>query len=142
ICQKVCPFNAKAPQRTPPAPELSPRPELAGGLDLFALARLSASGYRKLVRHSSLRRASRPMLARNACVALGNTADPRAVEVLAAAATDKSALVRGHAAWALGRHGQVSILERLLETETDPYVRDEITAATAAPGGLARGGQA
>ena len=42
---------------------------------------------------------------RNAAVALGNWCAPEAVPALAIALNDEEPLVRGHAAWALGRIG-------------------------------------
>jgi HEAT repeat protein len=39
------------------------------------------------------------------------------------------AIVRAHAAWALGQLGDVAALEAALATETDPEVRAELTAA-------------
>jgi len=45
-------------------------------------------------------------------------------------AGDSEPLVRGHAAWALGRIGSQAAQETLrnaLEREEDPYVRDEIS---------------
>jgi epoxyqueuosine reductase len=104
VCQEVCPFNASSTPR-PRAPELAPRPALATA-DLVSLLELGAAGYRKLVRRTALRRVGRDTLARNAAVALGNTGDARAVPVLARAlASHRSALVRTHAAWALGELG-------------------------------------
>ena len=73
---------------------------------------------------------------RNVCVALGNWGDPAAFEGLEAAAADESALVREHAAWALGellrRHSDVRVaacLESLLADEKDSRVREEIGIA-------------
>ncbi len=98
VCQEVCPFNASQAERKT-VPEFAPRPDLAP-VDLVRLLELTASGYRKLVKKSSLRRANKSTLARNAAVALGNTHDVAAVEPLTRAlSTDRSPLVRGHAAW-------------------------------------------
>ncbi|MFO7177925.1 MAG: tRNA epoxyqueuosine(34) reductase QueG [Pseudomonadota bacterium] len=132
VCQEVCPYNASG--REPPTP-LAPRPELTT-LDLVDLLELGSSGYRRLVRDSALRRASLRMLQRNAAVALGNSDDPRAVPPLERAlAENPSALVRGHAAWALGalrRHATnttQAVLERAASTDADPFVREEATRA-------------
>src|SRR5205085_1968100 len=78
-------------------------------------------------------RAKRAGLARNACVALGNLGDRRAVPALAGALQhDPVPIVRGHAAWALGRLGgdeARDALVRALEVEPDAAGRDEIEAA-------------
>ena len=98
---------------------LSPRPELAE-LDLVALLELGAAAYRKLVRRSALRRTSRATLQRNAAIALGNSDDPGAVAPLARALEQNAnALVRRHAAWALGR----------LARHTDPRARRSLRRA-------------
>jgi epoxyqueuosine reductase len=64
---------------------------------------LGSAAYRRLVKRTALRRASRTTLQRNAAIALGNSADPAAVAVLCQALRAHSdALVRVHVAWALG----------------------------------------
>jgi epoxyqueuosine reductase len=50
-------------------------------------------------------RTKRRGLLRNGAVALGNWGSAEAVPVLAAALNDEEPLVRGYAAWALGRIG-------------------------------------
>ena len=133
VCQEVCPFNASSTPR-PRAPELLPRTPLAV-VDLVALLELGAAGYRKLVRRSALRRVTRDTLARNAAVALGNTRDERAVAPLEhALETHRSALVRAHAAWALGALGELAAsarprLERAAEADLDADVREEARLA-------------
>jgi epoxyqueuosine reductase len=81
-------------------------------------------------------RTKRRGLARNAAIALGNTGDAEDVPVLAAAlAGHDQALVRGHAAWALGRladhdhHSARRALEAARRTEPDAEVRSEVDAA-------------
>jgi epoxyqueuosine reductase len=70
---------------------------------------------------------------RNVCVALGNAGDPAAIPALSRAlAGDRSALVRGHAAWALGRLAAREVLATA--TDSDPFVQDEIDAALFASG--------
>ncbi len=116
-------------------PEFSPRPEV-DPVDLEALLELGSATYRKFVKRSSLRRANRSTLSRNAAVALGNTRDARAEAPLAKALTGHPiALVRGHAAWALGELGDKtgasgrSALERALGADEDPWVREEAALA-------------
>ncbi len=134
VCQEVCPFNA-SPAARPSAPELAPRPELAP-VDLVQLLELSSARYRKFVKRSALRRASRQTLARNAAIALGNTRSAEAEAPLARAlAGHFFAVVRGHAAWALGELGPAlgelgkSALELAAQTDRDPWVREEARAA-------------
>ena len=132
VCQQVCPFNASSKPK-PTAPEFAPREALE--LDLAELLGLTASSYRRLVKDSALRRVSRPRLARNAAVAIGNSGDRGYVPALGRALErDSSALVRSHVAWALGRLGgdaALAMLERASADDRDPDVRDEAVAALA-----------
>ena len=71
-------------------------------------------------------------MARNVLVALGNWGSSDAVPVLSQALSDPEPLVRGHAAWALGRVGGAaahSALEAALSSEEDPWVREELERA-------------
>lgn len=133
ICQEVCPFNHSR-KPGPADSELSPRPELTEP-DLLELLEITTSDYRRLVRGTALSRVSRPRLQRNAAVALGNTQSPLATPALARSARgNPSALVRGHAAWALGRIGTeqaFAVLRELRATEDDPSVIEEIEQALA-----------
>jgi len=69
---------------------------------------------------------------RNASVSLGNLKEKRAVPLLIEALGTESALVRAHAAWALGEIGG-SAAEQALEqahvTETESQVQEEIVFA-------------
>src|SRR5262249_34365124 len=93
---------------------------------------------------SPIRRARRAGFLRNVCVALGNRAGAGAVPALATAmASDGDALVRAHAAWALGEIGRrigaaraaggVDDVARALRAaaagDADPAVREEAVAA-------------
>ncbi len=65
-------------------------------------------------------------------MALGNLRDPRAIPALREALDDEDPIVRGHAAWALGRIGGESAAAALREqakVETDAEVLAEINAA-------------
>jgi epoxyqueuosine reductase len=65
-------------------------------------------------------------------VALGNIGDAQAVPALIGALHDYEPLVRGHAAWALGRIGGEQAKRALLdalETEGEDEVRREIQCA-------------
>lgn len=132
VCQEVCPFNAAAPSRTAPDPglALTTRAAERSAPDLLRTLGLGAAQMRQLVRGTPLRRAGREGLLRNVCVALGNAGDPTAIPALARAlASDRSALVRGHAAWALGRLGARDVLAAA--RDDDPFVAGEIAAALA-----------
>jgi epoxyqueuosine reductase len=137
VCQEVCPFNPPAT----PLVTLRPRPsapELAqdtsrSAPNLLELLNLTTGEYRRLTRGRPLRRVSRVQLARNAAVALGNLRDPGTVSTLRATLLyHRSALVRGHVAWALGRlatPAAVDALNAAREREGDPYVLDELAHA-------------
>lgn len=100
-------------------------------VDLLETA-LDEEAWESFSRGSAIRRAGRAGFARNVCVALGNWASSDAVPVLSSALADPDPLVRGHAAWALGRIGSsaaASALNERWEIESDSSVRDEINRA-------------
>lgn len=132
ICQQVCPWNRRAPQAGDPA--FAPRPEVPAPRLAEDLG-LSQEAFSRKFRRSAVKRAKRRGYLRNLAVALGNAADPRTVPALARALRDAEPLVRGHAAWALGRIGTAAArttLEATLPEEADPWVREEIRRALAA----------
>jgi len=106
-------------------------------LDLFWLLSLSHEDYVAAFRGTSIKRAKAWMLRRNAAIALGNVGDESAVDRLALSMRgDDTAVVRGHAAWGLGRIGERGIseavrepLERAVEDEDEEEVRGEILFA-------------
>jgi epoxyqueuosine reductase len=66
---------------------------------------------------------------RNAAIALGNTGDPDHIPLLNQAMEDPEELVRGYAAWALGRIGGSkarAVLESRLKREDSKFVIAEI----------------
>ena len=102
---------------------------------LAALMGMTYDEWDLWTRGKALRRAGYAGFRRNVAVALGNWGDEAAVPVLVAALEDADPLVRGHAAWALGRIGSassVAALEKALSTETDRAVTVEIKDAMAA----------
>lgn len=129
-CQAVCPFD-RAGEHRPSAPELSGRIPPAG-LDLVRLLTQGNAGYRSLVKRTALRRVTRDTLARNAALALGNARDSAAVpHLVRALAEHPSAIVRAHAAWALGQLGTGearAALERAA-SDSDPSVAREARLA-------------
>ncbi len=131
ICQEVCPWNRRALPAAEPAFRARPGLENPSLPELLAL---NQEEFAARFRRSPLKRANRRGLLRNAAVALGNTGDLRAVPALVRALADEEALVRGHAAWALGRLGGEearAALRAALETEQDAQVRQEMMEALA-----------
>ncbi len=137
VCQDVCPFNQTA-HKKPAAQDLAARPHLEAP-DLIGMLELTSAGDRKFVRGTALKRAHRARLARNAAVALGNSGDVRVVPALVQALQSHPAtLVRGHAAWALGRlanHGERAVIVDALRAaavgDAEPSVREEADVALA-----------
>jgi epoxyqueuosine reductase len=133
VCQEVCPFNqSRRPRAADPA--LTAQPRLTEP-ELVALLELSASGYRRFVKRSALRRIGRVQLQRNAAVALGNSGLAEAVPALGRCLGENpSPLVREHAAWALGRlPGEAAreLLRAHREREREASVSHEIDLALA-----------
>ena len=138
ICQDVCPVNRNAltgdsalwkqeAVGSPPAAKMDI-------LDLVDLLELTEDEFRQRFKGSPILRAKREGLQRNACVALGNLGDPSAVPALSKVLAHSSPLVRGHAAWALGRIGtneSREALEAIRSREGDYEVLEEIQAALA-----------
>lgn len=129
ICQEVCPWN-DAPLAVD-HPELR-LPDERAELDLAALLALDEPAYHARFRATALKRARLEGLQRNAAVAMGNRGDEAYVPGLDRALAEAAPVVRGHAAWALGRIGGTAAraaLERAATREQDPRVREEIAAA-------------
>lgn len=130
VCQAVCPWNRRfaRPGRLTSfrGREDVMAPKL---LDLLAL---DEAGFRRRFRRSPVLRAKRRGLLRNVCIALGNWGDPQAVPGLCEALQDAEPLIRGHAAWALGRINTANARRALAQrqaVETNPYVIDELLGA-------------
>lgn len=140
ICQDVCPVNRKAREAGQPIPPvaLDRDPDAQERIDLVQLLEMSEDEFRQRFAGSSIMRAKRVGMQRNACVALGNIGDESAVPALAAALASAEPLVRGHAAWALGRIGgsqAAAVLSGAASAETDAAVLEEIRQALAESAG-------
>jgi epoxyqueuosine reductase len=136
ICQEVCPWNRFAPGSAEPA--FQPRQGEAS-LSLAELLLLDEAGFRDRFRGSPILRAKRRGLLRSAAIALGNRPHDPAFAALATALADSEPVIRGAAAWALGRwlaagvmpgRARETLTERLAG-ERDEAVRAELTAALA-----------
>jgi epoxyqueuosine reductase len=160
ICQQVCPVNIIAEKRLGLRPRLiaskevveqrrgrfiAPTADLSASSEQFRprqgtgshpalipLLSLTEEQFREQFRLSPIRRTKRRGLLRNVCVALGNSGDQQAVPALVGVLDDKEPLIRGHAAWALGRIGgeqAKQALQNALAIETDTEVQKEIQCA-------------
>lgn len=130
VCQLVCPFNrfarATAEQSFYPASWDAVMPPLP------ALLALDEETFNVRFAHSPIKRIKRERLVRNACVAAGNWASAQALPALLPLLMDESALVRGHAAWAVGQIGGEQgqkALQQALAQEPDTRVREEMARA-------------
>jgi epoxyqueuosine reductase len=130
VCQDVCPWNRRfATPTLEPAFQPSPA-SLAPSL--LELLDLDDATFQQRFRGSPVLRARRRGLLRNVAVALGNWGDPAAVLALSRALYDTEPLIRGHAAWALGRIPVAEsrlALAMALEAEADEWVREELAAS-------------
>lgn len=127
VCQEVCPWTRKFSRATR-EPAFRPELEMVAP-PLIPLMELTPEGFRKRFEHSPVWRAKRRGLLRNVAVALGNWGNGAALPALRAALGDTEPLVRGHAAWALGRLGEYGWLQAAREREKDSYVLEEMAAA-------------
>ena len=123
VCQQVCPWSPQGDRAA------------NGFLEPYLpdVLLIDDETFRETYAHTAVARAKRRGLARNAAVALGNSANPEAVEPLACALRGHDEpLVRAHAAWALGRIGGESARRALRSAaakEAVPPVRAEIHTA-------------
>jgi epoxyqueuosine reductase len=144
ICQQVCPWNQRFARPTAD-PAFQPRPWLQqAGLD--GLLRLEAEDYRRELRGSPLKRPGLAGLQRNAAVAAGNQGELSRVPALRSALMKApDAMVRSHAAWALGRIGDSAAqaaLREAAEGERQAEVGEEIRRALKESAeGASRGGR-
>lgn len=137
-CLAACPWNERAQAGRATilaARTVEANPDLLGWLDLLS----SDEAFRARFAGTPLLRTKREGLRRNVCVALGNVGGAETAAPLAGVLTaDPSPLVRGHAAWALGRlasrlPGCVPACRAALTgalCDPDEGVRDEVITAS------------
>ena len=137
LCQEACPWNRFAP----PAREARLHARALDGWTLERFLTLDTAAFEMLFAQSPIRRAGRDGFLRNVCVALGNRGEIAAAPALIRALErDPDALVRAHAAWALGelrrKHRGApdraavleairAALERAADADADVSVREE-----------------
>jgi epoxyqueuosine reductase len=129
-CQDACPPTNRAPRT---AAAFAPLDAEARAPTLASLLRLKSGEFKRRYARTAIGWRGGAILRRNAAVAMGNVLDRADVPALeVAVATDPHPLVRGHAAWALGRIGSPRALASLracLDRESDEAVTDEIRVA-------------
>jgi epoxyqueuosine reductase len=129
ICQQVCPWN----QRFAPQEDLSPAEQSTREPELISELALSPQEFNQRYKGTPIKRTKRRGYLRNVAVALGNQGAVSAVPpLIVALKTDPEPLVRGHAAWALGKIGSEpgrNALEQARLDEDDAYVVEEISNA-------------
>jgi epoxyqueuosine reductase len=113
ICQDVCPVNRYTTANGDE--DFLPRPGVGPSIPLIPLVEISDEEFRSRFAGTPLMRAKREGLRRNAIVALGNAGDPTAIPVLRRILLnpEEPQMLRGHAAWALGRFQESEAVEAL-----------------------------
>jgi epoxyqueuosine reductase len=133
ICQVVCPPNFRTSSNG--SETFAPQDETVGSPDLVALLHLKSAEYKRRYRTTAMGWRGAAVLRRNAAIALGNLTDRSAVPALTdSLRLDPHPMVRGAAAWALGRIGSpaaVFSLQSAAGSEYDESVREEIAFALA-----------
>jgi epoxyqueuosine reductase len=129
ICQMVCPWNERVANSHGDqgfSAKFQP-PKLDKELQL------STQDFNQKFSASPVKRAKRRGYLRNISVALGNSCQVGAVHVLTKTLTEEGEpIVRGHAAWALGKIGgelAQAVLTNAAKLEKEPSVLKEIKAA-------------
>jgi epoxyqueuosine reductase len=131
ICQDVCPRNQAILKTSLPSDEFLEK--IALDFDLRKVLNLTDEYYNTRIRpimYNYIK--EKKYFQRNAAIALGNTKDTQYIADLEKAMEDPEPIVRGYAAWGLGRIGGFKskiILETYRTKETDNFVLTEIQKA-------------
>ena len=129
ICQDVCPFQRFAKETDEVAFLPFDINRVAPMLTDILMS--NEESFRAMFRRTPVERVKRERIVRNACIAAGNWRDERAIPHLIQLLYDNSALVRGHAAWALWRTMALDsskLLTDLYHRDDDERVRGEVAA--------------
>ncbi|WP_404451600.1 tRNA epoxyqueuosine(34) reductase QueG [Virgibacillus necropolis] len=126
-CQVVCPKNKKIDFHI--HPETEPEPEIAKP-KLQPMLRISNREFKETFGHIAGSWRGKKPLQRNALIGLAHYKDVTAVsEVVQVMQNDPRPVIRGTAAWSLGKIGTAeafAAIERAMETEKDEQVRYEM----------------
>lgn len=131
-CLDACPPGVKLEATALPQPRI----------ELLALLELSDDELMARFEHFYVPRRRAAFVRRNILVALGNGGDERCVATLDRYLRRDDAMLRSHAAWALGKIGgarAAAALVKAASVETDQDVLDEIVAAGSPTMDLGRG---
>lgn len=131
-CQDVCPFNARAKETR--WPEFAAARGVGAWVDLAEVLALRDNAmFKDRFGKTPLSRAKRAGLVRNAAIVAANRRAGSLAPLLEQCLSlDAEPVVRGHAAWALGRLGEKRALDRARGGEADVDVLREIDSALAA----------
>ena len=128
-CQEVCPQNRKVKPK-------KYRPEygyIGSKIPLIPLLQITEEKFQSYFAYNQIAMRPKEAIKRNAVLTLGNIGDPRAVVPLIKVLQENDNLmIRGHAAWALGKIGGEKAklaLEKALKVEGDKEVGEEIANA-------------
>lgn len=134
VCQDVCPYTKAA--QLADEPEFLPARIENAYPSLTWLLQMDEKDFRSVYRGTPVLRAKRRGLARNAAVALGNAGrEADIAPLISALRHHDEPLVRGHAAWALGRIGgreAHEAIEATRRTDPDTFVLEEVNVVRAA----------
>ena len=132
LCQEICPPTVRAGACGDAA--FDPLDDELARPDLERLLALRSGEFKRRYRPTAMGWRGAAILRRNAAIGLGNSLDRAAIPALCRALDeDPNPLVRGAAAWALGRIGGPAAsraLARARELENDAAVAEEIAAAS------------
>ncbi|MFB4167022.1 tRNA epoxyqueuosine(34) reductase QueG [Virgibacillus sp. JSM 102003] len=126
-CQAVCPYNQKVDFHN--HPELEPEPDVAKP-KLKPMLRISNREFKETFGHVAGSWRGKKPLQRNALISLGHYKDVTAVdEMIKVMKNDVRPVIRGTAAWSLGKIGTDEAFEAIteaMENETDEQVLFEM----------------
>lgn len=128
ICQEICPRNQKKLKAKLPQDEYLAK--VANDFNFINLLNMTDEFFAKRVQMlmpNYIR--EKKYFQRNAAIAMGNSSDPSYIPHLAKAMQDSEEIVRGYAAWALGKIGgpkAKQVLDSSLPRETSQFASKEI----------------